>query len=93
MSGGLTSSSIGKKLLMALSGFFLLVFLLQHFTINFLSLISKDLFNDISHFMGTNFLVQFVLQPVLMFGVVFHLLMGMYLDRKNKLARPVRYAM
>ena len=30
---------------------------------------------------------------VLMFGVVFHLLMGMYLDRKNKLARPVRYAM
>tara|TARA_B100001287_G_C22592522_1_gene486343 strand:- start:358 stop:1047 length:690 start_codon:yes stop_codon:yes gene_type:complete len=93
MSGGLTSSSIGKKLLMALSGFFLLVFLLQHFTINFLSLISKDLFNHVSHFMGTNVLVQFVLQPVLMFGVVFHLLMGMYLDRKNKLARPVRYAM
>ena len=93
MSDGLTSSSIGKKLLMALSGFFLLVFLLQHFTINFLSLVSKDLFNHVSHFMGTNVLVQFVLQPVLMFGVVFHLLMGMYLDRKNKLARPVRYAM
>ncbi len=93
MSGGLTSSSIGKKLLMALSGFFLLFFLLQHFTINFLSLISEDLFNNVSHFMGTNVLVQFVLQPILMFGVMFHLLMGMYLDRKNKLARPVRYAM
>tara|TARA_B100000963_G_scaffold351502_1_gene363155 strand:- start:48 stop:737 length:690 start_codon:yes stop_codon:yes gene_type:complete len=92
MSKGLTSSSIGRKLLMAISGFFLLVFLLQHFTINFLSLISESLFNQVSHFMGTNFLVQFVLQPVLIFGVVFHLLMGMYLDRKNKSARPVRYA-
>jgi len=93
MSNSLSKSSLGRKLLMALSGFFLIVFLLQHFTINFLSLISEDLFNQVSHFMGTNFLVQFILQPVLMFGVVFHLLMGMYLDRKNKLARPVGYAM
>lgn len=78
---------------MALSGFFLMVFLIQHFTINFLSLISQNLFNNVSHFMGTNFLVQFILQPVLMCGVVFHLIMGMYLDRKNRSARPINYAM
>ena len=93
MSKGLSNSSIGRKLMMAMSGFFLLVFLLQHFTINFLSVISEEAFNEVSHFMGTNFLVQFILQPILMFGVVFHLLMGMYLDRKNKLARPVKYEM
>jgi succinate dehydrogenase / fumarate reductase cytochrome b subunit len=38
---------------MALSGFFLLVFLLQHCTINMLSVISADAFNSASHFMGT----------------------------------------
>ena len=43
--------------------------------------------------MGTNYLVQFILQPVLMFGVIFHLIMGMYLERKNNSARPIKYAM
>ena len=89
---GLGKSSIGRKVLMALSGFFLLFFLLQHLLINMLSVISADLFNEASHFMGTNPLVQFLLQPVLIFGVVFHLAMGMYLDVKNKAARPTKYA-
>jgi len=93
MSNELSNSSLGRKLLMALSGVFLIVFLLQHFIINFLSVINVDSFNHVSHFMGTNFLVQFILQPVLIFGVIFHLFMGMYLDRKNKLARPIKYAM
>ena len=80
MSQTLSGSSIGRKLLMALSGFFLLIFLLQHFVINLLSVISMDLFNQVS-------------QPVLICGVIFHLLMGMYLDRKNKSARPIGYVM
>jgi succinate dehydrogenase / fumarate reductase, cytochrome b subunit len=86
-------TSVGKKILMALSGFFLLFFLLQHFAINFLSVISEDMFNNVSHFMGTNPLVQFLLQPVLLFGVIFHLAMGIVLDAKNKSARPVKYQM
>ena len=93
MNKGLSNSSIGRKLLMALSGVFLIVFLLQHFAINFISVISIDIFNEVSHFMGTNVLIQFILQPVLIFGVIFHLFMGMYLDRKNKSARPIKYAM
>jgi len=78
---------------MALSGFFLLVFLLQHCTINMLSVISPVMFNETSHFMGTNPLVQFLLQPVLAFGVFFHLGMGIVLELKNRSARPVAYAM
>ncbi len=93
MSKGLTKSSVGRKILMALTGFFLMFFLLQHLVINMLSVISADAFNETSHFMGTNPLVQFALQPVLIFGVVFHLGMGIYLDMKNKQARPVKYAM
>lgn len=86
-------TSIARKVLMALSGFFLLFFLLQHCVINFTSVISEDAFNAASHFMGTNPIVQFALQPVLIFGVVFHLGMGIYLEMQNKGARQVKYAM
>ena len=78
---------------MALSGLFLIVFLLQHCTINFLSVVAPDAFNNVSHFMGTNPLIQYALQPVLAFGVFFHLIMGIYLERKNRSARPIKYAM
>ena len=61
MSNGLSTSSIGRKVLMALSGFFLLFFLAQHFFINLLSVIDTDSFNETSHFMGTNGLIQFVM--------------------------------
>lgn len=77
---------------MALSGIFLMVFLLQHFIINITSVFSAEIFNQFSHFMGTNSVVQFILQPVLIFGVVFHFVMGFVLDIQNKRARGTRYA-
>ena len=77
-------SSIGRKIAMALSGLFLVVFLLQHFIINFTSVIDPKIFNAFSHFMGTNPLVQFVLQPILIAGVLFHFIMGFVLDWQNR---------
>jgi succinate dehydrogenase / fumarate reductase cytochrome b subunit len=77
---------------MALSALFLMVFLLQHFAINILSVFSPNTFNDVSHFMGTFPLVQYVLQPVLIFGVVFHFAMGFVLEIRNNKAREVKYA-
>ena len=88
----LLKSSIAKKIAMALSGLFLLFFLLQHFIINFLSVVSADAFNAASHFMGYNPLIQFIMQPILIFGVVFHLLMGFVLEAKNRSSRTVKYA-
>ena len=90
--GGLIQSSIARKVAMALSGLFLVFFLLQHFTINLTSIFSADVFNELSHFMGTNPVVQFALQPVLIFGVVFHFIMGFALELKNRNARAVKYA-
>lgn len=89
---GFIKSSVGRKVAMALSGAFLVFFLLQHLTINMLSIVSPDLFNEASHFMGTNPMVQFALQPVLLFGVLFHLATGIILEQQNKKARPVQYA-
>lgn len=88
----LLSSSIARKVAMALSGLFLILFLTQHLFINSTSLFGPDTFNAISHFMGHNPLVQFVIQPILIVGVLFHFIMGFYLDLKNRSSRPINYA-
>ena len=84
-------SSIAKKVAMALSGLFLIMFLSLHFFINLVSVFSADAFNAMSHFMGYNPLIQFAMQPVLIAGVVFHFVMGFVLELKNNKARPVAY--
>ena len=76
---------------MAISAIFLMIFLLQHFLINITSVFSPDIFNMLSHFMGTNLLVQFALQPVLIFGVIFHFIMGFYLEIQNRSATKYEY--
>lgn len=85
-------SSIAKKVTMALSGLFLIVFLAQHFFINSLSVFSPDAFNEVSHFMGYNPLVQYIVQPILIIAVVFHFIMGFVLDFQNRSSRPIAYA-
>jgi succinate dehydrogenase / fumarate reductase, cytochrome b subunit len=87
----LLKSSIAKKVAMALSGIFLILFLTLHFFVNFVSVFSADSYNAMSHFMGYNPLIQFVMQPVLIAGVVFHFVMGFVLEIKNRRARPIAY--
>jgi len=86
------STTIIRKVAMALSGLFLILFLGQHFTINITSVFSEKTFNFLSHFMGNNPVVQFVLQPILIFGVLFHFLMGFVLEYKNNRSRTTKYA-
>lgn len=88
----LLKSSIAKKVAMALSGLFLVTFLSLHFFINLISVFSENTFNAMSHFMGYNPLIQFVMQPILIAGVVFHFVMGIVLENQNRKARPVPYA-
>lgn len=89
---GLTSSTIGRKYAMALSAMFLLIFLIMHLSVNLLSICSPSAFNAASEFMGYNPLIQFLMQPILGFAVVFHFVMGFVLELKNRSARPVKYA-
>ncbi len=76
---------------MALSGLFLIIFLTQHFIINITSVFSPNIFNMFSHFMGNNFIVQFIAQPILIIGVLFHFIMGFILEYQNRSARSVKY--
>lgn len=91
----LISSSVGRKYAMALSALFLLIFLTQHLFINMTSLLPDGgkTFNALSHFMGTNIVVQALLQPVLAFAVIFHFVMGFYLEFKENNARSYKYKM
>jgi succinate dehydrogenase / fumarate reductase cytochrome b subunit len=77
---------------MAFLGIFLMIFLVVHLGIN-LCLLRDDggrWFNDAAHFMGTNYVVK-VFEIVLMAGFLFHIILGVILQVKNWMSRPVRY--
>lgn len=86
------NSSIGKKFLMSLSGFFLIAFLLVHLFVNSLILFDKSghLFNQVAHFMGTNPIIKIV-EPVLAIGFILHIIYAIILTLQNQMARPVKY--
>ncbi len=90
MSNFLTTS-IGKKFLMSLSGFFLISFLSVHLTANLFLLAGSDAFNEASHFMGTNPIIQ-IMQPVLALGFILHIFYASFLTLQNRKARPESYA-
>lgn len=85
------SSSIGKKLIMSITGLFLVVFLLLHLAINLLILVSEDAYNEACRFMDTNVFIQ-IMVPVLAAGFLFHIIYAVFITLKNRSARPVKYA-
>ena len=66
-------SSIGKKLIMSLSGLFLVVFLLLHLALNLTALLSESAYNAVCAFMNENILIQ-IMVPVLAGGFIVHIL-------------------
>lgn len=85
------SYSIGKKMIMGLTGIFLIVFLVEHLIGNLLLLSGPEAFNAYAHFMGTNPLVR-AMEFVLFGGFILHIVDGLRLKMQNAKARPVRYA-
>lgn len=86
----LFSSSIGKKVIMSLTGFFLIVFLCVHLGVNLALLGGAEAYNAAAHFMGTNPMMK-VMEPVLALGFILHIVYAMILTGKNMGARPVKY--
>lgn len=88
------SSTLGKKLLMALTGLFLILFLAVHLAGN-LQLLKGDggkAFNVYAEFMSTNALIQFISKGNFTF-ILIHILYALFLSVKNKQARgPEGYA-
>lgn len=89
-SGNLFSYSIGKKLLMSLTGLFLILFLTNHAVGNMLLYSGPEAFDAYSEFMSTFWLIRIV-EILLFAGIILHVADALFLTRKNAAARPVKY--
>ena len=88
-----TTSSVGRKLSMGLTGFFLCSFLVVHLYLN-LFLLKQDrgsTFDTYADFMATYPLIR-PLEIILFAGFLLHAFIGGWLWITNRIARPVRYA-
>jgi len=86
-------SSIGKKLIMGITGLFLVSFLVVHCLLNAFIFANDGglLFNSGAHFMGTNVLIR-IMEVVLFIGLIAHMVQSLILTLQNNKARPVKYA-
>ncbi|MEN9961382.1 MAG: hypothetical protein RL045_1635 [Bacteroidota bacterium] len=87
------NSSLGKKLLMAITGLFLISFLLVHCSLNALIFLNDGgaAFNEGAEFMGHNPVIR-TMEIVLFAGLLLHIYDGLRLWFENKSKRPVAYA-
>jgi len=79
-------SSIGKKLVMSLSGLFLILFLLFHMSMNLVALISEPAYNMVCEFLGANWYAV-AGTMVLAAGAIIHILYAFVLFLSNRKAR------
>ena len=88
------TSSIGQKILMSVTGLFLITFLLVHCFVNALIFMNDggEMFNKGAEFMGTNWLIR-TMEIVLFAGLLAHIIKGLALTFENNKARPVKYGM
>ena len=92
MSNFLCNSSIGKKLVMSISGCFLVLFLLFHMSMNIAALFSAEAYNAICAFLGANWYAV-AGTGVLAAGVFVHFAYALMLTIQNRKARgQQRYA-
>ncbi len=89
----LFTSSIGKKWVMALTGLFLISFLVVHAGIN-ATIWANDggvMFNKAAHFMGTMILIR-IMEIGLFAGIILHAIQGYMLTVQNRSKRKKGYA-
>ena len=81
----LVHSSIGRKVIMSLSGLFLIVFLCVHLTANMFMYVSPAAFGKACEFMGSPVVGAVV--PVLALGFIIHIIYAFVLNARNLRAR------
>jgi len=86
------TSSVGKKLVMALTGLFLISFLVIHVGLNACIWANDngEMFNKAAHFMGETIVVR-IMEVGLFIGIIIHILQGYVLESKNLARRGKGY--
>lgn len=87
------TSSLGRKLIMAVTGLSLIAFLLVHCGINACIFLNDGghTFNEAAEFMAHNLFIR-VAEVGLMAGFLIHIIDGLMLWKSNNAKRPVKYA-
>ena len=87
------TSSVGKKLIMALTGISLILFLIVHAGLNACIWANDggEMFNKAAHFMGSMIVIR-ILEIGLFAGIILHIIQGYVLTAKNNSRRTVKYA-
>ena len=87
------TSSIGKKLVMGLTGIFLILFLIVHLGLNacIWAFDGGVMFNKAAHFMGANWVPR-LLEIGLFLGIFAHIFQGWVLTLQNSAKRKIGYA-
>lgn len=87
------TSSLGKKVVMSLTGLFLISFLVVHVSINSLIFLNDggDIFNKAASFMAHNIFIR-IMEVGLFAGFILHIIQAYAVTLKNQKARPVKYA-
>ncbi|MCC7296803.1 MAG: succinate dehydrogenase cytochrome b subunit [Bacteroidia bacterium] len=88
----LFNSSIGRKFAMALTGIFLITFLLVHCGVNATIFFNDggETFNEAAEFMGTNWLIR-TMEIGLFIGLLWHIFQGLWLWQNNGMRRKQKY--
>ena len=91
------TSSVGKKLVMAFTGIFLILFLIVHVGINaciFADILDDgdngEVFNLAAHFMGAHYVIR-IAEIGLFIGIIIHIVQGFALEFKNRARRKTGY--
>lgn len=88
--GAFLTSSIGRKVLMAVTGLLLFLFLVTHLAANLLILVDAEAFNAYSHALVSNPLIYFAEFGLLAVFVV-HFVSGIVIFNRGRAARPAAY--
>ena len=86
------TSAVGKKLVMGLTGLFLISFLVIHMGIN-ACIWANDggqMFNKAAHFMGSTVVIR-IMEVGLFLGIFLHIIQGYALSASNQSKRKVGY--
>lgn len=82
----LTNSSLGRKVVMSVTGLFLLLFVTFHLLMNAVALISPRGYNLVCEFLGANW-YALIATVILAAGFVFHIIYAFWLTLQNRKAR------
>lgn len=86
-------SLVGKKMVMAVTGAILTIFIIGHLVGNLLVFAGPGPYNDYSHFLKHGIIeILWIVRAVLLLSLVLHVVASIQVSLANRRARPVPYA-